>query len=111
MNRYILLHRIKWPVMIVVVGVTLLLDQWDILSFDKSWPLYLIAFGLLQLAERAAWSQTQYPDGPGGYPGPYAGPYTGQPGNWGAPPAQTAPPQSTSLSITPQDAPHDEERK
>ena len=83
MNRYLFLHRIKWPVMLLVFGVTALLDQWDVLSYDKSWPLYLIAFGALQLAERAAWSQ-------------YEQPYASQPGNWGTvgpppPPPSAAP--------------------
>jgi hypothetical protein len=98
MNRYLFLHRIQGPVMILVFGVTALLDQWDILSFGKSWPLYLIALGLLKLAERAAWSQAFAPDG-------YTQPYTGQPGNWGGPSGSSAPPppSSTALSITPPD--------
>lgn len=107
MNRYLFLQRIKWPVMLLVFGVTALLDQWDVLSFDKSWPLYLIAFGLLQLAERAAWSEAQYPEG-----------YTGQAGNWGQPVAGTAPgaPQQSSGTATPPDrprgfGPEDEGRK
>lgn len=96
MNRYILIHRIKWPVMLVIFGVTALLDQWNILAFDQSWPLYLIAFGVLQLAERAAWSEAQNP-----MPGPYVGPVPPQ-GNWGGPPAPPPPP-STSMTITPPD--------
>lgn len=111
MNRYIFLCRIKGPVMLLVFGVTALLDQWGILSFGRSWPLYLIAFGLLQLAERAAWSEAQYPEG-----------YTGQPGNWGGPEPGAgpgAPPQgsgTSSPSITPPDrlrgfGPEDEGRK
>jgi hypothetical protein len=96
MNRYIFIHRIKWPVMLVVFGVTALLDQWNILAFDQSWPLYLIAFGVLQLAERAAWSEAQNP-----MPGPYVGPVPPQ-GNWGGPPA-APPPSSTSMTITPPD--------
>ena len=60
-NRYIFLHRIKGPVIILVFGVTALLHTWHILSYSRSWPLYLIAIGLLQLAERAAWAQMQAP--------------------------------------------------
>ena len=96
MNRYLFLCRIKWPVMIVVFGITALLDQWNILSFGESWPLYLIAWGLLQLAERAAWSQA--------YADTYAAQtYQGQPGNWGGPagPSAPPPPSSTALTITP----------
>lgn len=92
MNRYLFIHRIRGPVLILVFGVTALLDQWGILSYGRSWPLYLIALGLLQLAERAAWSQAQNPDA-----------YVGQPGNWGMPGPGVAPtpPSSTTLSITP----------
>jgi hypothetical protein len=98
MNRYLFLCRIKWPVMIVVFGITALLDQWNILSFGESWPLYLIAWGLMQLAERAAWSQA--------YADTYAGQtYAGRPGNWGGPagPSAPPPPSSTALTITPPD--------
>jgi hypothetical protein len=105
-NRYLFLHRIKGPAMILVFGVTALLDQWHILTYGESWPLYLIVLGLLQLAERAAWSQAQYPY-PGGYPG--QGPYTGQPGGWGGPSGPNVPPApgSTALTITPPDEPRD----
>jgi len=95
-NRYIFLHRIKGPVIILVFGVTALLHTWHILSYSRSWPLYLIAIGLLQLAERAAWAQMQPPPPPPEYP------YPGQPGNWGTP----AGPSSTALTITPTDVPH-----
>jgi len=91
-NRYIFLHRIKGPVIILVFGLTALLDSWHILSYGRSWPLYLIAIGLLQLAERAAWAQMQPPPPPPGYP-------PTQPGNWGGP----AEPSSTALTITPPD--------
>jgi hypothetical protein len=98
MNRYLFLHRIKGPVMILVFGITALLDQWNILSFGRSWPLYLIALGLLQLAERAAWSEAFPPEG-------YSGTYAGQPGNWGGPSEPSSPvsPSSTALTIPPPD--------
>jgi hypothetical protein len=109
MNSYVFLHRIKGPVMILVFGLTALLDQWHILTYGQSWPLYLIVFGLLQLAERAAWSQqAQYRNQ---YPGPYSGPgpVAGQPGNWGGPSGTNVPPPpgSTALTITPPDLPRD----
>jgi hypothetical protein len=109
-NRYLFLHRIKGPAMILVFGVTALLDQWHILTYGESWPLYLIVLGLLQLAERAAWSQAQFP-----YPGPYPGqgPYAGQPGAWGGPTGPNVPPapSSTALTITPPDEPRDVGRR
>ena len=99
MNRYLFLHRIKGPVMLLVFGVTALLDQWDVLSYGKSWPLYLIVLGVLQLAERAAWSQMQYEQ-----------PYAGQAGNWGAP-GPMAPPPITASDRPRGFGPEDEGRK
>lgn len=113
MRSYLFFRRIKGPVIILVFGVTAILAQWDVLSYRRSWPLYLIAIGLLQLAERAAWSrmQAEIPP-PAGYPGgayPSGGPYTGQRGGWNQP-ASPSGPSSTALSITPRDpAPRDEE--
>ncbi|HEX5236504.1 MAG TPA: hypothetical protein VFW25_14390 [Silvibacterium sp.] len=94
MNRYLLLHRIKAPVMLVVFGITAMLDQWGILPYHESWPLYLIAWGSLQLAERAAWTQLQRP-----------APYAAQPGSWGGPAsaASAPPPGSAPTAITPPD--------
>lgn len=113
MNRYIFLRRIRGPVMILVFGVTALLNQWGILDFGQSWPLYLITLGLLKLAERAAWAQAQNeipPAGaytgvpPQGYAGQYTGQYPGQRSGWGET-TQTPGSGSTSLSVTPPDLP------
>lgn len=93
MNTYIFLRRIKGPVIIVVFGITALLNQWDVLSYGQSWPLYLIALGLLMLAERAAWSRMQYPP---------EGPVPAQYASGSVPPQPAAPQQtSTALSISP----------
>ncbi len=117
MNSYLWIHRIKGPAMLLVFGITALLNEWDIISYGKSWPLYLIVFGVLQLAERAAWSQAQMDQQaqqyaaygtvpgqppatyPGQYPGQYPNPYPGQYSG----PAPTAPSSSTSLTVTPHD--------
>ena len=101
MNSYLWIHRIKGPAMLLVFGITALLNEWDIVSFGKSWPLYLITFGLLQLAERAAWSQMQQEQyaqyAQGQYPAPYGTPAGGQPP---VPPSGSS---TSSLSITPPD--------
>ena len=89
MNPYLFIHRIKGPAMLLVFGVTALLHEWDIISYGRSWPLYLIVLGVLQLAERAAlaqWQQTQY----------------AQYGTQGV-----AAPASSSLVVTPQNPPYD----
>jgi hypothetical protein len=101
MNTYLWIHRAKFPIMLLVFGVTALLNQYDVISYGKSWPLYLITFGILQLAERAAWSQAQasFPPQPP-YPGyPYPGQAQGYPNPVPSQPAGS----STSLTITPHD--------
>ncbi|HEX3472177.1 MAG TPA: DUF5668 domain-containing protein [Silvibacterium sp.] len=101
MNPYIFIHRIKGPAMLLVFGITALLNEWDILSFGKSWPLYLIVLGVLQLAERAAWSQWQQEQ--------YAqGQYAAQSA---AGPAANIPPASSSLVVSPPDLPAAPERR
>jgi len=90
MSRYILIRRLRGPAFLLLVGVIALLAQANILNWGKSWPLYLILWGVLSLAERAALAaEGDYPPGP--YPGscygPNQGPCPGQyPGQYpGAP--------------------------
>jgi hypothetical protein len=97
MSRYILIRRLRGPAFIMLVGVIALLAQAHILGWDKSWPLYLILWGVLQLAERAALAAE------GGYPPPpYGGtPYANPdyPTTGGVPPQY--PPQQASTAIEP----------
>jgi hypothetical protein len=65
MNRWLLIHRLRWPAFIILFGITALLNQWDVLSFSRSWPLYLILAGLFMLGERAALSGAPPPPFPG----------------------------------------------
>jgi hypothetical protein len=67
MNRYIFLQRIQGPAMLLTFGFCALLDQWDILNFGRSWPLYLIVLGVIKLAQRAALATAEPPPGYGGY--------------------------------------------
>ncbi|HTV04118.1 MAG TPA: hypothetical protein VME86_02035 [Acidobacteriaceae bacterium] len=114
MNHYLFLRRIRGPVMILVFGVTALLDQWHILMFDQSWPLYLIALGVLMLAERAAWAQAQRETPP---PGAYTGtPQQGYPGSYTGPRAGWSETSgtgsgSTTLTVTPPDLPRGTDRE
>ena len=82
MNQYIFLQRIQGPAMLLTFGVCALLDQWDILRFGRSWPLYLIVLGVIKLAQRAALATADpppYQPGYAGYPGgvPPTGPTAG----------------------------------
>jgi hypothetical protein len=80
MSRYILIRRLRGPAFLLLVGVIALLAQAHVLSWGKSWPLFLILAGVLLLAERAALSfDGGYP--PAGYQGtaPIVPQYPGQP--------------------------------
>jgi hypothetical protein len=89
-NRYTLLCRLNGPAFLLLTGVLALLNEANILRWHKSWPLYLILWGVLKLAQRAALSSM---DAEGGYPG-YPGYY---------PPAPAAGPAapSTPTSVVP----------
>jgi hypothetical protein len=74
-NRYILIRRLRWPVILVLIGVVALLHQTGLIDhfWHLFWPLLLISIGVMLLAERAALAADDaYPPAP--YPGqPYAG--------------------------------------
>jgi hypothetical protein len=106
-NPYLFIHRIKGPAMLLVFGITALLNEWDILSFGRSWPLYLIVLGVLQLAERAAWSQYQQQYVQGAYAGPGTGPGVVP----GTPVGPADAPPSSSIVVSPPSLPDDPNRR
>lgn len=111
MSRYILIRRLRGPAFLLLIGVIALLNQADILSWGRAWPLFLILAGVLLLAERAAFASDGYTT----YPGvPYAGgqPGVGQPGVNPYPAQNPQPPTVQSTSIVPKDDnwPHGGER-
>ena len=65
MNRYLQIRRLRWPAILLLVGVIALLDQLGVIDnwWNFTWPLALILFGVFMLAERAALAAE------GGYPG------------------------------------------
>jgi Domain of unknown function (DUF5668) len=72
MNSWLLIRRLRGPAFLILFGITAFLSQWGILSFSRSWPLYLILAGVIGLAERAAILAD--PPAPPVYPGAYAPP-------------------------------------
>ena len=42
MSRYLIVCRLRWPALLLLTGVIALLDQMDILTWGRAWPLYLI---------------------------------------------------------------------
>jgi Domain of unknown function (DUF5668) len=82
MNAWLLIRRLRGPAFLILLGITALLNQWGVLSFTRSWPLYLILAGVLGLAERAAIAAA--PPAPPLYPGAYPGAYPGTGGGLAA---------------------------
>jgi hypothetical protein len=56
MNRWYQVRRLRGAVILILIGVLALLNQWNILYWHNSWPLILIVVGLLMVVERAAWT-------------------------------------------------------
>ena len=98
MSRYILIRRLRGPAFLLLIGVVALLHQTGVVThgWRLFWPLALILWGVLLLAERAALEMEGYPDPYGGAPYP-GGPVA--PGQSGAQPGTA--PASTSTSIVP----------
>jgi hypothetical protein len=75
MNQYLFLRRMRGPIILLTFGITAILDEYAGISYGHSWPLYIIVWGLLKLAENAILVQnppaagTGYPGYPG-YPAP-----------------------------------------
>lgn len=67
MNRYILIRRLRGPVILLLVGVLALLHQTGAIPYFWRffWPLLFISLGLLLLAERAVLATEGYPPPPG----------------------------------------------
>ncbi|HEX4311730.1 MAG TPA: hypothetical protein VHZ25_16990 [Acidobacteriaceae bacterium] len=67
MNQYLFLRRMRGPIILLTFGITAILDEYAGISYAHSWPLYVILWGLLKLAENAILAQN--PPAPGtGYP-------------------------------------------
>jgi hypothetical protein len=88
MSRYVMIHRLRGPAILLLIGGLALLDHLEVIHhfWGWFWPLLLIMLGMFMLAERMALdAEGGYPSWP--YPGqPYPGTYPGtNPGS--APPA------------------------
>lgn len=68
MNQYLFLRRMRGPIFLLVFGVTAILDVYTPIDYGRSWPLYLIVWGIMKLAENAILAQNQPPP-PGQWPG------------------------------------------
>jgi Domain of unknown function (DUF5668)/B-box zinc finger len=50
-----LFYALRGSVWVVLVGVLFLLDSFDIVSFDHSWPLFIIVAGLMAIFRRVSY--------------------------------------------------------
>ncbi|MGA9670153.1 MAG: DUF5668 domain-containing protein [Terracidiphilus sp.] len=94
MNRYILIHRLRVPAFLLLIGVLALLHQLGVLDhfWRLFWPLAFILAGCILLAERFVLDTDGFPPMP--YPG---APVTGAPNYPGQAPAQYTAPTSTAI--------------
>jgi hypothetical protein len=53
MNNANLIQAIRGPVMLITLGILFLIDHFGRFGFGSTWPLLVIIFGVLKLAERA----------------------------------------------------------
>jgi hypothetical protein len=53
MNNANLIQAVRGPLMMITLGVLLAIDHFGQYSFGRTWPLLVIVFGVLKLAERA----------------------------------------------------------
>lgn len=103
MNQYVFLRRMRGPIFLLVFAITAILAEYTSIGYDKSWPLYLIAWGVMKLAENAILAQNP-PAPPPPYPGypPAPGPYTGA-GGPGGPMGPGGPTTTAIVSSTGED--------
>ncbi len=67
MDNANLIQAVRGPVMMITLGILLAIDHFGQFSFGRTWPLLVIIFGILKLAERAvAPSEIHPPDLPAG---------------------------------------------
>lgn len=52
MNNANLIQAVRGPLMMITLGILLAIDHFGQYSFGRTWPLLVIIFGVLKLAER-----------------------------------------------------------
>jgi hypothetical protein len=54
----------RGPVMLITIGVLFALEQSRVLAFSRSWPLLIIAVGVMKLIERLLQGNSPYRNSP-----------------------------------------------
>jgi hypothetical protein len=83
--RYQIIRALRGPVWIALVGLLFFLNEFHILSWGHSWPLFIILAGVMAILDRAAYTAaaaaTPTYNAPYGYPPSAAAAQTAPPGN------------------------------
>ena len=104
-NSHSTIRAIRGPITLITIGVLFALNNFTRYSFDQTWPVILIVFGLLSLLRRgiepAGPASAPGTPPPYGYPAPggYSrSPYAGGPATTpGAPPTTPGAPPGGSV--------------
>jgi hypothetical protein len=51
-TSYNLIQAIRGPIMLILLGTLVAIDYFGIYGFSRTWPILIIAFGLLKLLEK-----------------------------------------------------------
>ncbi len=90
--RVRLFSALRGSVWVILVGIMFLLSSFGILSWGRSWPLFIIVAGLMTFFERTAYSSA-----------PAVGPMY--------PPPPSTPPAQPTTTIVPSSPQHDQEER
>jgi len=60
-HRLRIFHALRGSIWIILVGVLFLLDTEHILRWGRSWPLFIITAGVMQMLKRAAYATSSCP--------------------------------------------------
>jgi hypothetical protein len=53
-TSYNLVQAIRGPIMLILLGTLVAMDYFGVYGFSRTWPILIIAFGLLKLLEKHA---------------------------------------------------------
>lgn len=65
----LILRAIRGPVLLITIGVLFALHQGGVVPIERTWPLLIIVLGVTILIERTLGARTNYPQPPYGAPG------------------------------------------
>lgn len=51
---YNLVQAIRGPILLILLGTLVAMDYFGVYGFSRTWPILIIAFGLLKLLEKVA---------------------------------------------------------